>query len=84
MSGKLKSDRVRTIVALPGVTRHRAFVLARRGSFPGMGLLCAVIVLNMNVESHKAASILLNTWISIAMVAALWRSEEATPSVVSL
>jgi len=74
------------LVCLLVVTSCRAFNLAKRGLPLGTGLLCSmiVVVLDMNVESYEAGSLLLNSWILIAIVAALWSSEEATPSAVSL
>ncbi len=74
------------LVCLFVVTSRRAFNLARRGLSLGAGLLCSmiVVVLNMNAEGYEAISVLLNQWILIAIVAALWSSEKATPFAVSL
>ncbi len=67
------------LVCLLAVTSRRAFLLTRRGLPMGTGLLCSmiVVVLNMNVESYETGSILFNVWILIAVVAALWSSDEA-------
>ena len=67
------------LVWLLVVTFRRALILARRGLPMGIGLLCSmiVVVLDMNVESYEAGVILVNAWILIAMVAAFWSSEEA-------
>ena len=67
------------LVWLLVVTFRRALILARRGLPMGIGLLCSmiVVVLDMNVESYETGVILVNAWILIAMVAAFWSSEEA-------
>ncbi len=67
------------LVWLLVVTFRRALILARRGLPMGIGLVCSmiVVVLDMNVESYETGVILVNAWILIAMVAAFWSSEEA-------
>jgi O-Antigen ligase len=66
------------LVSLLVVTSRRAFLLGKRGLPMGIGLLCSmiVVVLNMNVESYEAGAALLNFWIVAAMVAAFWSSNE--------
>jgi hypothetical protein len=58
---------------------RRALILARRGLPMGLGLLCSMIVvlLDMNMESYETGVALVNAWILIAIVAALWSSQEA-------
>jgi hypothetical protein len=71
--GRLTSDRVRTMA------RNGASAVEFVDGLLPLGLLCSMIiaVLNMNVESHEPGAILLNTWIVIAVVAALWSNREA-------
>jgi O-antigen ligase len=63
-----------SFVSLCAIVLRRVFVLARSGLPMGMGLLCSMIilVLDMNVEIYEAGSALLNAWILMAILAALW------------
>jgi hypothetical protein len=70
------------LVWLLVVAGRRALMLMRRGVPMGIGLLCSmiVVVLDMNFESYEAGAILVNAWILIALVAALWSSQEVEAS----
>jgi hypothetical protein len=63
-------------VWLLAVASLRALLLAWRGLPLGIGLLSSIIivVLDMNVESYHGGTVLLNAWILIAVIAALWSS----------
>lgn len=64
-------------VWLVGIASHRAYLLARRKLPLGIALLCSVVIvtLDMNVESYDSGTHLLNAWILIAVIAALWSAQ---------
>lgn len=68
------------LIWLLAMALRRSFLLARRGLPMGIGLFSSIIivVLDMNVESYEGGAILLNAWILIAIIAALWSCQHGT------
>jgi hypothetical protein len=62
---------------LLAIAFRRAILLARRGSPMGVGVLCSmiVLVLEMNVESYDSGMNLFFAFILMAVIAAMWSGE---------